>query len=305
MVEDSMDLRVHIAEKSLPNPVALASGVCGFGEEYRSLVDLHLLGALYTKAVTPEARTGNPSPRLAETSAGLLNSIGLANPGIEGFLSQKVPILRALPCPVIVNVAGALESDYIAVSEVMNDCDAVWGVELNVSCPNVSHGGMAFGTDADRLESLLLSVRRVLSKPLIVKLSPNVTDIAEMARVAESSGVDALSCINTLTGMKVDIHRRKPAIARITGGLSGPAIKPVGVATVWKVSRAVKVPVIGLGGIASAEDAIEYLLAGASAVQVGTSLFSEPETPSFILSGIKQYMKQNGFQQLSDFHGYF
>ena len=233
---------MRIAGKALPNPVGAASGTFGFGEEYQGLTDIPSLGAVYTKAVTPERREGNPPPRLAETTAGMINAIGLANPGLKAFIRDKAPILAALPCPVIVNVAGAARNDYIEVAEAMEGLDAVWGIELNVSCPNVDHGGMAFGTNPKILSDLTSAVRRVCSKPLIVKLSPNVTDITETARAAEDAGADALSCINTLTGMKVDVKRRKPAIPRGTGGLSGPAIRPVGVAAVWKVSKAVSIP---------------------------------------------------------------
>lgn len=303
MVE--LDLTVAIAGKTLPNPVGVASGIFGFGEEYEGLTDIASLGAVYTKAVTPEPRAGNPPPRLAETPAGMINAIGLANPGLSAFLSEKVRILERLPCPAIVNVAGAVAADYLKVSEALEKVDAVWGIELNVSCPNVDHGGMAFGTDPKVLESLTTAVRKICSKPLIVKLSPNVTDITEVARAAEAAGADALSCINTLTGMKVDVLRRRPAIPRGTGGLSGPAIRPVGVAAVWKVSKAVGIPVIGLGGISNAGDAMEYLLAGASAIQVGTALFGEPDVPGRILAGIKNYMIQEGFSRIGDFHGFF
>ncbi len=299
------DLTVAIAGKTLPNPVGVASGTFGFGEEYEGLTDTASLGAVYTKAVTPEPRAGNPPPRLAETPAGMINAIGLANPGLAAFLSEKVRILERLPCPAIVNVAGAVMADYLKVAEAMEEVDSVWGIELNVSCPNVDHGGMAFGTDPKVLESLTYAVRKVYSKPIIVKLSPNVTDIGEIARAAESAGADALSCINTLTGMKVDVLRRQPVIPRGTGGLSGPAIRPVGVAAVWKVSKAVGIPVIGLGGISSAEDAMEYLLAGASAIQVGTALFGEPDIPGRILGGIKIYMVQEGFSRIADLHGFF
>ena len=299
------DISVSIAGKRLSNPVAAASGTFGFGDEYDGLTDLSALGAIYTKAVTPEPRAGNPPPRLAETTAGMINAIGLANPGLVVFLKEKVDILSQLPCPAVVNVAGAVTSDYLQVAEAMNEVDAVWGIELNVSCPNVDHGGMAFGTDPKVLEALTSAVRKVCGKPLIVKLSPNVTDISETARAAEAAGADALSCINTLTGMKVDIQRRLPAIPRGTGGLSGPAIRPVGVAAVWKVSKVVNIPVIGLGGISSAEDALEYLLAGASGVQVGTAIFSEPDVPSRILEGIIDYMKENEFKQIADLHGFF
>lgn len=302
---DSPDLSVTIAGKILPNPVGVASGTFGFGEEYNGLTDIASLGAIFTKAVTPEPRAGNAPPRLAETTAGMINAIGLANPGLKAFIREKAPILAALPCPAIVNVAGATRSDYIAVAEAMENLPGVWGIELNVSCPNVDHGGMAFGTDPSVLADLTAAVRKVCSKPLIVKLSPNVTDISETARAAEASGADALSCINTLTGMKVDIHRRKPAIPRGTGGLSGPAIRPIGVAAVWKVSKAVEIPVIGLGGITTAEHALEYLLAGASAIQVGTALFAEPKAPAQVLDGIRDYMLQEGFSRISDLHGFF
>jgi len=305
MVASGPDLSVVIADRRLPNPVGVASGTFGFGEEYADLVNLAALGAVYTKAVTPEPRAGNAPPRLAETPAGLINAIGLANPGLEGFLREKVRILEALPCPAIVNVAGAAEDDYVSVAEAMDTVDAVWGIELNVSCPNVDHGGMAFGTDPAVLEGLTRRVRDVCRKPLIVKLSPNVTDIAETARAAEAGGADALSCINTLTGMKVDIQSRRPVIPRGTGGLSGPAIRPVGVAAVWRVSKAVGIPIVGLGGITSADDALEYLLAGASAVQVGTALFSDPSVPERVLEGIRSYMVRERIPAIGDLHGYF
>ncbi|RLW68937.1 MAG: dihydroorotate dehydrogenase B catalytic subunit [spirochete symbiont of Stewartia floridana] len=300
-----MELIVTIGGKVLPNPVGAASGVIGFGDEYASLTDLNSLGALYTKAVTPEPRAGNTPPRLVETPAGLINSIGLANPGLEGFLRDKLPILRGLPCPAIVNVAGSLEDDYVRVSEALAECEEVWGVELNVSCPNVDHGGKTFGTEPGILASLVRAVRRVMTKPLIVKLSPAVTDIAQLAKAAEDAGADAVSCINTLVGMKVDIHLRRPVIPRGTGGLSGPAIRPVGVAAVWQAARAVKIPVIGVGGIAGASDALEYLLAGASAIQIGTALFAEPEIPARVLSGIRQYLRKGGLRKISDLHGFF
>ncbi len=305
MVTESLELTVTIGGKSLPNLVGAASGVIGFGDEYASLIDLNSLGALYTKAVTLEPRTGNTPPRLVETQAGLINSIGLANPGLDGFLRDKRPILRELSCPAIVNVAGSLEADYVRVSEAVAECDEVWGIELNVSCPNVDHGGKAFGTEPGILTRLVKAVRRVIKKPLIVKLSPAVTDITQLAKAAEDSGADALSCINTLVGMKVDIHLRRPVIPRGMGGLSGPAIRPVGVAAVWQTSRAVKIPVIGVGGIASASDALEYLLAGASAIQIGTALFADPGIPTRVLSGIRQYLRKGGLKKISDLHGFF
>ena len=300
-----IDLSVSIAGKKMPNPVGVASGTFGFGEEFRDLTDLESLGAVYTKAVTPEPRAGNAPPRLAETDAGIINSIGLANPGLKRFIKEKVPILATLSSPAIINVAGASEKDYLTVAEAMNEIDAVWGIELNVSCPNVDHGGMAFGTDTKTLEKLTSAVRRICGKPLIVKLSPNVTDITEIARAAASAGADALSCINTVSGMKVDVKRRLPAIPRGIGGLSGPAIRPVGVAAVWRVAKVVGIPVIGMGGISTAEHALEYLLAGASAVQVGTALFSHPDAPKQILGGIRRYMEEEGFSTIADLHGFF
>ncbi|MDF1567927.1 MAG: dihydroorotate dehydrogenase [Spirochaetaceae bacterium] len=303
--EAAPDLTVRIAGRQFKNPLGVASGTFGFGEEYAGLTDMNSIGALFTKAVTPEPRAGNVPPRLAETPAGMINAIGLANPGLKMFLREKVPVLQSLPCPAVVNVAGSTVEDYLLVAEAMEDVDAVWGIELNVSCPNVDHGGMAFGTDPKVLESLTSAVRKVCSKPLIVKLSPNVTDIADTARAAEAAGADALSCINTLTGMKVDIRNKRPVIPRGTGGLSGPAIRPVGVAATWKVSHAVKIPVIGLGGISSAEDALEYLLAGASSIQVGTVLFSEPDAPRGILKGIREYMAEEGLKKITDMHGFF
>jgi len=299
-----IDLGVAIGNLMLPNPVGVASGTFGYGQEYSGIVRLEELGALYTKAVTLEARAGNPPPRIVETPMGLINSIGLANPGLEGFLRDKLPFLSALPCPVIVNVAGSLESDYAAVVEGIEQSasgkSAIKAYEINVSCPNVSHGGMAFGTDPAQVRRLVSLLRSRTSKPLIVKLSPNVTDIAEIARAAEDGGADALSCINTLVGMAIDTERCTPLIARGTGGLSGPAIRPVGVACVWKVYRAVKIPVIGLGGITTASDALQYLLAGAVAIQVGTALFANPDAPGEILHGISEWMERKGVKRVDE-----
>ncbi len=299
-----VDLKVAIGNLSLPNPVGVASGTFGYGQEYASLTRLEELGALYTKAVTLEPRAGNPPPRIVETPMGLINSIGLANPGLGGFLREKLPFLATLPCPVIVNVAGSSESDYESVVEGIEQSSlgrsVIKAYEINISCPNVSHGGMAFGTDSAQVQRLVSQLRSITSKPLIVKLSPNVTDIAEIARAAEASGADALSCINTLVGMAIDTERCATLIARGSGGLSGPAIRPIGVACVWKVSRAVKIPVIGLGGIASASDALQYLLAGAVAIQVGTALFTDPEAPGIILHGIIEWMERKGVRRVEE-----
>lgn len=298
------ELHVAIGSLLLPNPVGVASGTFGYGQEYSSLIKLDELGALYTKAVTLEPRAGNPPPRIVETPMGLINSIGLANPGLDAFIKEKLPFLAGLPCPVIVNVAGSSESDYLAVVDGIEEAEAgktgIKAYEINVSCPNVRHGGMAFGTDPAQVERLVCLLRKRTSKPLIIKLSPNVTDIAQIARAAEEAGADALSCINTVVGMAIDTERCTPLIARGTGGLSGPAIRPIGVACVWKVSRAVQIPVIGLGGIVSAGDALQYLLAGAVAIQVGTALFTDPGTPGNILAGIKDWMERKGVRRVAD-----
>ncbi|MCX7027762.1 MAG: dihydroorotate dehydrogenase [Spirochaetes bacterium] len=302
-------LTVKIGSLVLPNPVGVASGCFGYGQEYAELIDLDSLGALYTKAVTLQPRAGNPPPRLVETPQGLINSIGLANPGLTAFISDKLPALARLRCPVIVNVAGSTQDEYAAVVEGIEEALAtrpaaprggVDGFEINVSCPNVDHGGMSFGTDPSTVEHLTASLRKRTSLPLIVKLSPNVTDIAEIARAAEAGGADALSCINTLVGMSIDTERCSPYLPRGTGGLSGPAIRPIGVACVWKVAKAVSIPVIGLGGIRCGRDAIEYLLAGASAVQVGTALFADPRIPDLVLSSIVEWMEAKSVASVGD-----
>lgn len=305
----SADLSVRIGNLLLKNPVGVASGTFGYGLEYENLVSIDELGALYTKAVTLEPRAGNPPPRLVETPQGLINSIGLANPGVKVFIAEKLPSLRARNCAIIVNVAGSMEDDYCAVIEAIEKAappadegqkTGVDAYEINISCPNVKHGGMAFGTNPQQVQSLTGKLRVLTRRPLIIKLSPNVTDIAAIALAAEAGGADAVSCINTLVGMAINTETCKPSIAMGTGGLSGPAIRPVGVAAVWKVAKAVTIPVIGLGGIASASDALEYLLAGASAVQVGTALFSDPQAPHKILEGIKAWMQRKGVERVTD-----
>ncbi|OQY35245.1 MAG: dihydroorotate dehydrogenase B catalytic subunit [Spirochaetaceae bacterium 4572_59] len=300
-----MDLTVKIRNKTLPNPVGVASGTFGYGEEYAQLTDLSALGALYTKALTVEPRPGNALPRLVETPAGMINSIGLANVGVERFLTEKIPYLETLTCPVILNVAGSTEEEYASVISRVDSQNAIWAYEVNISCPNVKHGGMAFGTDPVQVERLTKTLRKLTDKAIIMKLTPNVTDIALIAQAAEAGGADAISCINTVMGMVVDINSRKPAIPAISGGLSGPAIRPVGVAAVWRVSRVVTIPVIGLGGILTWEDAVQYLLAGADAIQIGTGNFVTPDASVKVLNGIISYMKEAGFQKIEDFHGHF
>ncbi len=313
----SPDFSVRIGPLTMPDPVGLASGTYGYGSEYESLADIDRLGALYTKAVTLEPRIGNRTPRIVETPSGMLNSIGLANPGVDIFIHDKVPLLRMMRCSVIVNVAGSTEEEYRGVIERIEEAlppfqaaaqektgtnlppltvgmgrTGVDGYEINVSCPNVSHGGMAFGTDPVQVERLTAVLRKITRRALIVKLTPNVTDITSIARAAEAGGADAVSCINTLVGMVIDTRKMSPVLAMGTGGLSGPAVRPVGVACVYKVSRAVSIPVIGLGGIMEADDAIQYLLAGAVAVQVGTGTFVDPGTALRVSAGIRKWMEE-------------
>jgi dihydroorotate dehydrogenase (NAD+) catalytic subunit len=299
-----MDLKIKIGNTTLPNPVGVASGTFGYGSEYEKLIDLSRLGAIYTKAVTLEPRQGNEVPRIVETPSGILNSIGLANVGVEVFLREKLPALAGLckTCAIVANVAGATEEEYSAVVERLENAPKIWGYEINVSCPNVKRGGIAFGTDPQQLERLTNKLRRITKKPLIVKLTPNVTDIAGIAKAAEAGGADAVSCINTLIGMVIDTKTRRPVLPLGTGGLSGPAIRPICVAMTWKVSRAVKVPVIGMGGIMCADDAIQYLLAGASAVQVGTGTFVDPSIPIKVLEGIVEYCKKEDINRINDLH---
>jgi dihydroorotate dehydrogenase (NAD+) catalytic subunit len=286
-----MDLTVTIGPATLPNPVGVASGTFGYGGEYENLMDLSRLGAIYTKAVTLEPREGNDIPRIVETPSGILNSIGLANVGVERFLVEKLPALSALPCAIIANVAGSTEDEYAAVLERLESSGALWGYEINVSCPNVKHGGLAFGTDPRQIERLTTRLRALTKKPLIMKLTPNVTDITVIARAAEAAGADAISCINTLVGMVIDTRTKKPALPMGSGGLSGPAIRPVAVAMTWKVCRAVTIPVIGMGGIMCADDALQFLMAGAAAVQVGTGTFVDPGIPIRVLEGIEKYFQ--------------
>jgi dihydroorotate dehydrogenase (NAD+) catalytic subunit len=297
-----VDLSVTIGTAGFPTPVGMASGTFGFGSEYESLVDFAAIGAIFTKAVTLKPRSGNDIPRIIETPAGLLNSIGLANPGVEVFLTDKLPILAKMPCAIVPNVAGATEEEYYQVVERLETGSGIAAYEINVSCPNVKHGGMALGTDPACVEKLTATLRTITRKPLIIKLTPNVTDITAIARAAEAGGADAVSCINTLVGMVIDVARKRPVLPAGTGGLSGPAIRPIGVAMTWRVSRAVKIPVIGIGGIMSADDALQYLLAGASAIQVGTGTFVDPSIPNRIVAGIRAYGEKEQCACIGDLH---
>lgn len=297
-----MNTKVMIAGVELKNPVMTASGTFGSGMEYSEFVDLNRLGAVVTKGVANVPWAGNPTPRVAETYGGMLNAIGLQNPGIDVFLDRDVPFLQKYDTKIIVNVCGKTVEDYLEVVEKLGDAP-VDMLEINVSCPNVKEGAIAFGQKADCLFDITSKIRAKAKQPVIMKLSPNVTDIAEMARAAEAGGADAVSLINTITGMKIDIHRRTFALKNKTGGLSGPAIKPVAVRMVYQASQAVKIPVIGMGGIASAEDAVEFILAGASAVAVGAMNFVNPYLTEEVVSGIEAYMKQYQVENLTDLIG--
>ena len=297
-----MNMSVDIAGVTFQNPVTVASGTFGSGAEYSEFVDLNRLGAVTTKGVANVPWPGNPTPRIAETYGGMMNAVGLQNPGIDVFCKRDIPYLKQFSTGIIVNVCGKSEKDYVEVVERLGEED-VDLLEINVSCPNVKEGGIAFGQNPDALLAITKAVKKVAKQPIVMKLSPNVTDITEMAKAAEAGGADALSLINTLTGMKIDIHRQTFAIANKTGGLSGPAIKPVAVRMVYQAANAVSLPIIGMGGIASAEDAIEFLLAGATMVSVGTANFHDPTVTLKIIDGIKAYMQQHGVEDVRELIG--
>lgn len=297
-----MNTEITIAGVTFQNPVMTASGTFGSGMEYGEFVDLNRLGAVVTKGVANVPWEGNKTPRVAEVYGGMLNAIGLQNPGIDVFLERDIPFLKKFDTKIIVNVCGKTVEDYLEVVERLGEAP-VDMLEINVSCPNVKEGAIAFGQKADCLYDITKQIKRVAKQPVIMKLSPNVTDIGEMARAAEAAGADGISLINTLTGMKIDIHKRRFVLANKTGGMSGPAIKPVAVRMVYQASHAVKIPVIGMGGIATAEDAIEFLLAGASAVAVGAMNFVNPYATIEIIEGIEAYMKQYGIKDLSELIG--
>ena len=298
-----MNTQVTIAGITFKNPVMTASGTFGSGMEYSEFVDLNRLGAVVTKGVANVPWPGNPTPRVAEVYGGMLNAIGLQNPGIDVFMKRDIPFLKQYDTRIIVNVCGKTVEDYVEVVEHLGEEPAVAMLEINVSCPNVKEGAIAFGQKAEALYEITREVKRHARQPIIMKLSPNVTDITEMAKAAEAAGADALSLINTITGMKIDIHKRKFALANKTGGLSGPAIKPVAVRMVYQAAQAVKIPIIGMGGIATGEDAIEFLLAGASAVSVGAMNFAEPLTTIKVINGIEYYMKQYNIENVTDLIG--
>lgn len=297
-----INTKVTIAGVTLNNPVMTASGTFGSGMEYSDFVDLNKLGAVVTKGVANVPWEGNPTPRVAETYGGMLNAIGLQNPGIDVFVERDIPFLKQYDTKIIVNICGKTVEDYLEVVERLAD-EPVDMLEINVSCPNVKEGAIAFGQKPDSLYQITAEIKKKAKQPVIMKLSPNVTDIVEMSRAAEAAGADALSMINTITGMKIDIHKRKFVLANKTGGLSGPAIKPVAVRMVYQAAQAVKIPIIGMGGIANAEDAIEFLLAGASAVAVGAMNFVNPYTTVEVVEGIEAYMQRYGVEDITELIG--
>ena len=297
-----MNTKVNIAGVEFKNPVTTASGTFGSGTEYSEFVDLSLLGAVTTKGVANVPWPGNPTPRIAETYGGMINAIGLQNPGIDVFVNRDIPFLKQYDTKIIVNVCGKTTEEYIDVVERLGD-QPVDLLEINISCPNVKEGGIAFGQDPKAVEAITREVKRHAKQPIIMKLSPNVTDITVMAKAAEAGGADALSLINTLTGMKIDINRRSFALANKTGGMSGPAVKPVAVRMVYQVAQAVKLPIIGMGGIMTAEDALEFILAGATAVAVGTANFHNPYATKEVVEGIEAYMRKYGIEDIKELIG--
>ena len=298
-----VELSVKIGNLLLNNPILTASGTFGSGEEFTPFVDLNRLGGIVTKAVTPEPRAGNPNPRIAETSSGMLNSIGLANVGVHRFVQEKLPFLHSLTTKVFINVAGKTIDEFVKVIEIIEQAGGVDGYEINISCPNVKEGGMAFGTNPKITEQITSESRKITKKCLMVKLTPNVTSISEIARAAEAGGADALSVINTLVGMAVDIHSRQPRLATVTGGLSGPAIKPVALAKVYEVVNAVNIPVIGVGGIITVEDVVEFLIIGATAIQVGTANFINPDISEQLVVELENFCEKKRLKRITELIG--
>ena len=296
-------LKINIGNLALKNPVMTASGTFGYGEEYTEFVDLSRLGGILVKGTTLEPRQGNDYPRMAETPSGMLNAVGLQNKGVYHFVSEIYPRIKAYDTNIIVNVSGSTIEDYIACTEALVGLDKIPAIELNVSCPNVKEGGMAFGTSCVSAAQVVREVRKVYDKTMIVKLSPNVTDIAEIALAVEAEGADCVSLVNTFLGMSIDAERRKPRLSTITGGLSGPCIKPIALRMVWQVYNAVKIPVIGMGGISNWEDAIEFILAGSSAIQIGTYNFINPMVSVEVLDGIVEYMDRHNIDLIGDLVG--
>ena len=298
-----VELNCKIGELSLQNPVLTASGTFGYGTEYAGIVDLNRLGGIIVKGTTLNAREGNDYPRMAETPSGMLNAVGLQNKGVDYFIEHIYPTIKDYNTQIIVNVSGASVSDYVAVAEKLSSLEKINAIEVNISCPNVKQGGMAFGTTCEGAAEVTHEIRRVYGKTLIVKLSPNVTDIVSIAKAVEAEGADSVSLINTLLGMAIDVERQKPILSTITGGLSGPAVRPVAVRMVWQVAKAVNIPVIGLGGIANGRDAIEFILAGATAIQVGTYNFVNPHVTMEIIDYMQDYCSRHGVHDISELVG--
>ncbi len=296
------DLSVNVAGVSFNNPLIAASGTFGFGREYNEFYPLEKLGGISCKGITPTRRDGNPPPRIAETPSGILNAVGLQNPGVDAFIKEDLPWLKQQNTVIIANIAGNTPEEYCLMAEKLSGTD-VDMIEMNISCPNVKNGGVQFGTSCESVEAITSAVRRHCTKPLVVKLSPNVTDIASIAKAAEAAGADAVSMINTLTGMRIDINSRRPIIHNNTGGLSGAAVFPVAVRMVWQVANAIKIPIIGMGGITTWEDAVEMLIAGATALQIGTVLFSDPYAPIKINEGINNFLDKNGIKSVTELSG--
>lgn len=298
-----VDLSVKIHDLELKNPVTTASGTFGFGEEFEEFIDLNLLGGIFVKGLTLKNREGNPYPRMAETPSGMLNAVGLQNKGIDYFINTIYPRIKKYDTQIIPNINGSIVEDYIEVAEKLNEIDGIKAIELNISCPNVKEGGMAFGISCPSAIAVTKAIRDAYKKTLIVKLSPNVTDITEIAKGVEGAGADSISLINTLLGMAINPKTRRPILSTITGGLSGPAIKPIAIRMVWQVYNAVKIPIIGMGGIMNTDDAIEFFLAGSSAIQIGTANFIDPQISIKILEGIEKYCVENKIADFKDLIG--
>ena len=303
MNKKTSDMRVTLGKLTLKNPVLTASGTFGYASEFEKLIDLNRLGGIIVKGLSLEASRGNPPPRIVETPCGMLNAIGLENVGLEAFVAEKLPVLKKIDAPVLVNIYGKTVAEYAELASRLEDIDDVSGIEVNISCPNVRCGGMAFGAYPESTAQVVRAVRKRTTRHMMVKLSPNVTDVTEIARSAEGEGADSISLINTITGMAIDIETRRPKLANITGGLSGPAIRPVALRMVWQTAQAVKIPVIGVGGIMTAKDALEFLIAGAAAVQVGTANFINPRATIDIIDGIEAFLEERNIAGLGDIIG--
>lgn len=297
------DLNVKIGSLEMKNPVMTASGTFGYGEEFADFIDIARIGGIIVKGTTLHTREGNPYPRMAETPSGMLNAVGLQNKGVNYFVNTIYPRIKDINTNILVNVSGSCIDDYVQTAEIINELDKIPAIELNISCPNVKQGGMAFGVTAQGAAEVVKKVRAAYKKTLIVKLSPNVTDITEIARAVEESGADSVSLINTLLGMAINAETRKPILSTITGGLSGPAVKPIALRMVWQVAKAVKIPIIGLGGIMNWKDAVEFMLAGATAVQIGTANFIDPTTTTQVIDGINNYLDKHNYSSVTDIIG--